>query len=171
MSHYSDAEDSIKRIEEELGVRKRKTWDPDNKSITSEIKVSAIRCDDARSGTFRTVKSNETPTRWVVGKCLCVLIFLISDCSEMIVWLVFNNGNKSFNCRGRSGKLSAFVLKVLTSEIFNYSGFVLGRYLRRKIMKRVRSRCDCLGGRCEGCGLKFVWFWRIRASSLQMMIK
>lgn len=39
MSHYSDAEDSILAIDEEIGVRKRKTWDPDNKSITSEIKV------------------------------------------------------------------------------------------------------------------------------------
>lgn len=39
MSHYSDAEDSILAIDDEIGVRKRKTWDPDNKSITSEIKV------------------------------------------------------------------------------------------------------------------------------------
>lgn len=38
MSHYSDAEDSISEIHDEGGLRKRKLWDPDNESITSEIK-------------------------------------------------------------------------------------------------------------------------------------
>lgn len=38
MSYYSDAEDSIKSLDEDVGLRKRKLWDPDNESITSEIK-------------------------------------------------------------------------------------------------------------------------------------
>ncbi|XP_018562472.1 adiponectin receptor protein isoform X2 [Anoplophora glabripennis] len=39
MSHYSDAEDSIKDIQDfEIGLRKRKLWDPESESITSEIK-------------------------------------------------------------------------------------------------------------------------------------
>lgn len=37
MSYYSDAEDSINSLED-IGVRKRKIWDPDSASITSEIK-------------------------------------------------------------------------------------------------------------------------------------
>jgi adiponectin receptor len=36
MSHYSDAEDSIDVAD--LGLRKRKLWDPETESITSEIK-------------------------------------------------------------------------------------------------------------------------------------
>lgn len=39
MSHYSDAEDSIANVDDDIGVRKRKAWDHDNKSISSEIKV------------------------------------------------------------------------------------------------------------------------------------
>lgn len=35
MSHYSDAEDSISTDE---GLRKRRLWDPETESITSEIK-------------------------------------------------------------------------------------------------------------------------------------
>lgn len=39
MSHYSDAEDSIENVEDEIGVRKRKAWgDHDGKSISSEFK-------------------------------------------------------------------------------------------------------------------------------------
>lgn len=38
MSHYSDAEDSISEIAEMEGLRKRKIWDPETESITSEIK-------------------------------------------------------------------------------------------------------------------------------------
>lgn len=39
MSHYSDAEDSISDIPElDIGLRKRKIWDPETESITSEIK-------------------------------------------------------------------------------------------------------------------------------------
>lgn len=40
MSYYSDAEDSLKSFEDvsEDGLRKRKIWDPDTESITSEIK-------------------------------------------------------------------------------------------------------------------------------------
>lgn len=39
MSHYSDAEDSIRDIQDfEIGLRKRKLWDPETESITSEIK-------------------------------------------------------------------------------------------------------------------------------------
>lgn len=39
MSHYSDAEDSIGDIPElDVGLRKRKIWDPDVESLTSEIK-------------------------------------------------------------------------------------------------------------------------------------
>lgn len=39
MSHYSDAEDSISDFEPDRdGLRKRRAWDPDEKSITSEIK-------------------------------------------------------------------------------------------------------------------------------------
>lgn len=39
MSHYSDAEDSINDIPDlDLGLRKRKIWDPETESITSEIK-------------------------------------------------------------------------------------------------------------------------------------
>lgn len=39
MSHYSDAEDSLADIPEfDLGLRKRKIWDPESESITSEIK-------------------------------------------------------------------------------------------------------------------------------------
>lgn len=37
MSYYSDAEDSIKSLED-VGIRKRRVWDPDTESITSEIK-------------------------------------------------------------------------------------------------------------------------------------
>lgn len=36
MSHYSDAEDSIDIAD--LGLRKRRIWDPETESITSEIK-------------------------------------------------------------------------------------------------------------------------------------
>lgn len=36
MSHYSDAEDSLDVID--LGLRKRKLWDPETESLTSEIK-------------------------------------------------------------------------------------------------------------------------------------
>lgn len=36
MSHYSDAEDSV--VITDMGIRKRKAWDPDAESITSEIK-------------------------------------------------------------------------------------------------------------------------------------
>lgn len=36
MSLYSDAEDSI--LGDGDGIRKRKMWDPDSESITSEIK-------------------------------------------------------------------------------------------------------------------------------------
>ncbi|KRT86409.1 hypothetical protein AMK59_1659, partial [Oryctes borbonicus] len=40
MSYYSDAEDSLKSFEDviEGGLRKRKFWDPETESITSEIK-------------------------------------------------------------------------------------------------------------------------------------
>lgn len=39
MSHYSDAEDSLADISDlDLGLRKRKIWDPESESITSEIK-------------------------------------------------------------------------------------------------------------------------------------
>lgn len=39
MSHYSDAEDSINDIQDlDIGLRKRKIWDPEAESITSEIK-------------------------------------------------------------------------------------------------------------------------------------
>lgn len=40
MSHYSDAEDSLNDIipELDLGLRKRRIWDPETESITSEIK-------------------------------------------------------------------------------------------------------------------------------------
>lgn len=39
MSHYSDAEDVINDIPDfDLGLRKRKLWDPETESITSEIK-------------------------------------------------------------------------------------------------------------------------------------
>lgn len=39
MSHYSDAEDSMKDIQDfDIGLRKRKLWDPESESITSEIK-------------------------------------------------------------------------------------------------------------------------------------
>lgn len=38
MSHYSDAEDSVSDVTEQDGLRKRKLWDPENESLTSEIK-------------------------------------------------------------------------------------------------------------------------------------
>lgn len=40
MSYYSDAEDSLKSLDDisESGLRKRKIWDPDTESIASEIK-------------------------------------------------------------------------------------------------------------------------------------
>ncbi|XP_017774505.1 PREDICTED: adiponectin receptor protein isoform X2 [Nicrophorus vespilloides] len=39
MSYYSDAEDSIQSLNDhDIGLRKRKAWDPDTESITSEIK-------------------------------------------------------------------------------------------------------------------------------------
>lgn len=39
MSHYSDAEDSLADIPDfDLVLRKRKIWDPESESITSEIK-------------------------------------------------------------------------------------------------------------------------------------
>ncbi|XP_045469162.1 adiponectin receptor protein isoform X2 [Harmonia axyridis] len=38
MSHYSDAEDSIGESAESEGLRKRKVWDLENESLTSEIK-------------------------------------------------------------------------------------------------------------------------------------
>lgn len=39
MSHYSDAEDSMSDIQDlDIGLRKRKIWDPETESITSEIK-------------------------------------------------------------------------------------------------------------------------------------
>lgn len=36
MSHYSDTEDQL--TVEDSGLRKRKIWDPETESITSEIK-------------------------------------------------------------------------------------------------------------------------------------
>lgn len=39
MSYYSDAEESIKSFSDyDDGLRKRKVWDPETESITSEIK-------------------------------------------------------------------------------------------------------------------------------------
>lgn len=39
MSHYSDAEESIHEVPDLAeGLRKRKLWDPEAESITSEIK-------------------------------------------------------------------------------------------------------------------------------------
>ncbi|KAJ8971676.1 hypothetical protein NQ317_011468 [Molorchus minor] len=39
MSHYSDAEDSVTDIPDlDFGLRKRRLWDPETESITSEIK-------------------------------------------------------------------------------------------------------------------------------------
>lgn len=39
MSHYSDAESSLNDIQDlDIGLRKRKLWDPEAESIASEIK-------------------------------------------------------------------------------------------------------------------------------------
>lgn len=53
MSHYSDAEDTISNNElltkdQQDGLRKRKIWDPENESITSEIK-ELLDDDDVNS--------------------------------------------------------------------------------------------------------------------------
>lgn len=52
MSHYSDAEDTISNSglmgDEEQCLRKRRLWDPENESITSEIK-ELLDDDDVNS--------------------------------------------------------------------------------------------------------------------------